>query len=65
MSFGLGILKHAICLLIRNIMDKISFGTFCCMLMKEFCKKNSLDVIVFSQWLTDNIRIMNERIGRC
>ena len=47
-----------------NVMDKISFGTFCCMLMEELCKKKSLNVVVFSQWLTDNIRIMNERIGR-
>ena len=47
-----------------NAMDRISFGTFCCMIMEEFCRANSLDVIVFAQWIADNVRIMNERNGR-
>lgn len=23
-----------------NVMDRISFGTFCCMIMEEFCRAN-------------------------
>lgn len=46
-----------------NALDKTSFGTFCCMIMEEFCKAHSLDVIVVSQWIADNVRIMNEKNG--
>lgn len=47
-----------------NVMDRISFGAFCCMITEEFCNSNSLDVIAFSQWVADNIKIMNEKNGR-
>ena len=47
-----------------NAMDKIEVGIFCCMIMEKFCKAHSLDVIEFSQWIADNIRILNEIIGR-
>ena len=47
-----------------NAMDKISFGTFCCMITEEFCKAHSLDVVGFSQWLADSIKMLNKDYGR-
>ena len=44
-----------------NVMDRISYGAFCYMITEEFCNSNSLDVIAFSQWVADNIKIMNEK----
>ena len=45
-------------------MDRIGFGTFCCVIMEEFCEAHSVDVIEFAQWIADNIWIMNDKNGR-
>lgn len=47
-----------------NALDKRGFGSLCCTLVDVYCSVNDLDSIEFSQWLADNVKIMNEKCGR-
>lgn len=46
-----------------NNLSKNAFETFCCMIMEEYCRENSMDVVDFSQSIADNVRIMVKRKG--
>lgn len=46
-----------------NTFDKTYFGSFCCTLIDEYCSVNKLDSIEVSQWIADNVKIMNEKCG--
>lgn len=45
-------------------LKKVNFGTYCCMIMEEYCAANNLDPVEFSQWIADNVKIMAEKNGR-
>ena len=47
-----------------NALDKLDFGSLCCTLVDEYCSVNNLDSIEVSQWLADNVKIMNEKCGK-
>lgn len=37
-------------------LDIIDFGIYCCMIMEEYCLEHSVGVVVFSQWIADNVK---------
>lgn len=49
---------------VTNNWDPAAFGSFCCMIMEEWCRSNNQDVVAYIQYLADQVYEVHEKCGK-